>query len=542
MLKAKSEMVQELLYKLDSACEEYESQIKLLKEEIESLTIENNKLRELDNANSTDDILKSLFTYLLNNVPFTMLHTFLAVNIEDDTNNRLEIARKLMEQQQYEFVLNWCKHIISLQYSESVDVKKWSPVLIEVMNQIMDKDYEDIEERNNKYLSVLQFIHDLLFSEYHDVMFEYLEKFFNYFHELILDNNEPIIILKYIDCILDYNQKELFSKLMNDLVDEWPFLDANVSETEFTRLLFYAFLSDLDTELLDQAKEGTKFLRLNSPEMKLYNTFYKIINREIPLKIGLKTIEDLKSKQSIFDENHFNWILEKIHQLLTQMESNLMDIEKQREEALSQQNVKRTKHLYLITKTLMQKYQDPLDPLKKERVVLSLHKNKYDFMVRKEMFVDAMFSKNTGKYYVTDEMVSAIRKQAGSLWFDVRKSSSEKDFQENHPTLFKWPSTDISESKSPVGGTELRNNSDLKRLGYQITGLTRQERWGILSTKAVPQLGLKKVVHTIAFLVRGRKSMKNGLVRNRNSITEWEHDLAKIKQTYYKNEFGWPKT
>jgi hypothetical protein len=53
---------------------------------------------------------------------------------------------------------------------------------------------------------------------------------------------------------------------------------------------------------------------------------------------------------------------------------------------------------------------------------------------------------------------------------------------------------------------------------------------------------LKKVVYTIAFLVRGRKAMKNGLVRNRNAITEWESDLEKLKKFHYKNDFVWPST
>jgi hypothetical protein len=541
VLKAKSEMVQELLYKLDSTCVEYELQIQKLNEEIERITIENNKQIELAKANSTEPLLKSLFSYLLTNVPFTMVHMFLSNNKEDDTNNRLDLARKLMKQEEYDFILNWCKHIISLQYSESIDVKKWSPIIIEVMNQIMDKDYENIEERNEKYLSVLQFIHDLLYSEYHDVMFEYLERFFDYFHDLILDNNEPIIILKYIDCILDYNHKEIFSKLMNDLVVEWPFLDANVTEIEFTKILFYAFLNDLDIELVDQAKEGSKFLLSNSPEINLYNTLYSTMNREISHQIGKRKIEDLKSKQTIFEENHFKWILEKIYQALSKLETNLQDEEKKKE-VLAQQNLNRTKQLYYIPKTIIQKYPDIMDHLNKEKVVLSLHENKHDFMVRKEIVVDAMFSKNTSKYYVTEGMVKEIKKKASNLWFDIRESSSEKAFQENHPTLFKWPSTDISEGKSSSGETELRNNSDLKKIGYQITGMTRQKRWEILSTKAVPQLGLKKVVYTIAFLVRGRKSMKNGLVRNKNSITEWEHDLAKLKQTYYKKDFNWPQT
>jgi hypothetical protein len=542
MLKANNEIFNELLYKLNSTFVDYEMENQSLNEEIKRLKMENDEQQtKIKKANSLDPLLKSLFSYVLTNVPFTSFHMFLAENSEDNTINRVELAHKLIKLEEYDFVLNWCKYIISLQFSEVADVKRWSPIIIEVLNKIMDREYEEIGERNEKYLSVLQFIHDVLYSEYHDVMFEYLEKFFDFFHDLIIDNNEPAVILKYIDCILDYNHKEIFSKLMNNLVDDWPFLDSNVSESEFTRFLFYAFLNELDTKLVDKAKIANKFLLTNSPEINLYTTFYSTINEEIPYPIGKIKIEELKSKQTIFDENHFKWILEKIYQRLTKFESKPLD-KVRKNEVLKQQDVYRIKQVYYIPNIIAKKHSDLLNHLNKESVVLELYKNKFDFLVRKEIVVNTLFSKNTGKHYVTERMVKEINKKTGNLWFDVRESSSERVFQENHSTLFNWPLTDTSVAKSSLGETELRNNSDLKKLGYQITGLTRQKRWEILTTKAIPVLGLKKIVYTISFLVRGRKSMKNGLIRNKNSITEWEHDLSKLKQNYYKKDFQWPQT
>ncbi|WP_223702722.1 hypothetical protein [Sutcliffiella deserti] len=542
MLKANNKMVQELLYKLDNAYVDYELEIQKLNEEIERLVMANNKQQmELEKTNLMDSTLQSLFSYMLKNTSFKAIQLFLAENNEDNITNRLELAHKLLKQGEYDFVLNWSKHIISLQFSDTIDVKKWTPIIIEVLNQIMDKEYGVIEERNKKYLSVLQFIHDLIYSEYHDVIFDYLERFYDYFHDLIMDNNEPIIILKYIDCILDYNHKEIFSKIMNNLVDDWLFLDANVSETEFTRILFYSYLNELDIELVNKAKIGREFLLLHSPEINLYNTLYSIINKETPYQIGRDRIEDLKLKQTIFNENHFKWISEKIYQQLSKLQTNFLDEVKQEVVILEQQSLKRTNQLYYIPNTIMKVYTDLINYLIKENVILNLYKNKQDFIVRKEIVVDSLFSQNTGKHYITEDMVKEINKST-NLWFDVREPISESVFQENNLALFKWPSTEISEATSPLSEKELRNNSDLKKIGYQITGLTRQKRWEILSKKAVPQLGLKKVVYTIAFLVRGRKSMKNGLIRNRNSITEWEHDLIKLKQSFYNKDFNWPKT
>lgn len=108
---------------------------------------------------------------------------------------------------------------------------------------------------------------------------------------------------------------------------------------------------------------------------------------------------------------------------------------------------------------------------------------------------------------------------------------------------FLWPSTEIDEERKKETDTEigLKQQSDLRSFGYQITGLNRMERWDILE-QAVPTLGLYKVAYTIANHVRLRKGQKNGLKTFRRSITEWEYDLDKLKKIYYKKDFRWPET
>ena len=88
---------------------------------------------------------------------------------------------------------------------------------------------------------------------------------------------------------------------------------------------------------------------------------------------------------------------------------------------------------------------------------------------------------------------------------------------------------------------QLNEESELKRIGYQITGLTKEKRWTMLE-KTVKQLGLKKVAYTIAQNVKLRKGQKNGETKFKYSISEWEYDLAKLKKHYYKNQFTWPST
>lgn len=85
----------------------------------------------------------------------------------------------------------------------------------------------------------------------------------------------------------------------------------------------------------------------------------------------------------------------------------------------------------------------------------------------------------------------------------------------------------------------LNEKSELRVLGYQITGLSRPERWNILMS-AVPKLGLQRVVSIISYNIRLRKGQKNGEEKFEYAITEWNYDLEKLKNMYYNGGFNWP--
>jgi hypothetical protein len=112
--------------------------------------------------------------------------------------------------------------------------------------------------------------------------------------------------------------------------------------------------------------------------------------------------------------------------------------------------------------------------------------------------------------------------------------------------VFEWPSVDAPEGAGlNEREDEFANETDLHRLGYQITGMTRSRRWEVLSRTAVPRLGLQEVAETIAMLVRTRKAQAGGRDRYRNAIEEWEHDLSRLKEEYWTREayrFPWPST
>jgi hypothetical protein len=109
---------------------------------------------------------------------------------------------------------------------------------------------------------------------------------------------------------------------------------------------------------------------------------------------------------------------------------------------------------------------------------------------------------------------------------------------------FRWPSTQAAES-SGLEPTDIDfgSETDLRRLGYQITGLTRAERRRRLQN-AVEKLSLSSVVGTIAYHIRMRKSQTGGSEKYRHAISEWESDLAHLKSIYGTSRSGyrWPST
>ncbi|WP_261303997.1 hypothetical protein [Paenibacillus andongensis] len=109
---------------------------------------------------------------------------------------------------------------------------------------------------------------------------------------------------------------------------------------------------------------------------------------------------------------------------------------------------------------------------------------------------------------------------------------------------FQWPSTYAVETLKPGNkdGNRFGLESPLHKLGYKITDSNRSKRWIILENEALPKLGLEKVANVIATNVKARKRQKGGANKYSHAIFEWEYDLKKLKDTYYRRDFQWPTT
>lgn len=112
-------------------------------------------------------------------------------------------------------------------------------------------------------------------------------------------------------------------------------------------------------------------------------------------------------------------------------------------------------------------------------------------------------------------------------------------------TTFSWPTTEASETRGERDSEhDLRDRSKLKELGYD-TNQSPATRWHILTTMAIPELGLPKVANLIAWFCRFRKQQRGGRQKYARAIAEWEHDLTRLKREvypHYKSQFNWPRS
>lgn len=93
--------------------------------------------------------------------------------------------------------------------------------------------------------------------------------------------------------------------------------------------------------------------------------------------------------------------------------------------------------------------------------------------------------------------------------------------------------------KTRSQGIELNDESNLRKMDYQITGLSSPKRWEVLE-KAVPKLGLRNVVNTIDGNIALRVKQIDGRRKYSYAIKAWNDDLQKLKDTDYKGDFRWP--
>jgi len=126
----------------------------------------------------------------------------------------------------------------------------------------------------------------------------------------------------------------------------------------------------------------------------------------------------------------------------------------------------------------------------------------YDTTTSKNFFTGNIDCKWQYRIYVNENCIKIAPREDLEINYD-------------NPTL----PLKIQESHSSSG---YRRETELHALGYRLTDTNHQERINILKNVAIPYLGIKKVITTIANLIYGRLK---AVEKNCNALYEWNGDL-----------------
>lgn len=455
---------------------------------------------------------------------------------------RIQQSLNLLETYFHEKRFDYLERILNDLHSDLHHFgKKDIERLLSFILQFFNMKYEDSIDLDYLYRVVMSVLQQM--PETHDVEM-FLHNNNEVISDRILDLNDPCLISELAVTHFRKNLPTILSTYLNKVIDQWDFLDANIDQRSFIRLFWITFNLGLDKPFINVLDESAAFLEGDLPEAKIFTVYQNPNLDPVSKKVE---IEGLKRKLRYFDKEESKLIFPSLDKRLVKMIMKA-NTNKLRNESSQETSVPSSvrKMMYVVKLP----NENPVFPgtkatLTHEWIQLAFFNDVFFNSPPKYVSVKVLSQNQTGKVYVTSSILQEIKSMIGRKKFiDVRSFEAKGNEAINNMSgNFHWPSTEII-GNGIIDSNEnslLNEVSDLKRIGYQITGLTREKRW-LLLEKAVKQLGLKKVAYTIAQNVKLRKGQKNGERKFSYAISEWEYDLSKLKKHFYKNEFTWPST
>jgi|GEM_PF-2887967 hypothetical protein len=420
-------------------------------------------------------------------------------------------------------------------------------LLVQFVKNILICKYDDLDKMDSYYRSALQAIVEINQPECREQIKTFLVDEFEKVSDFLLYSNHPEMIVDYMYALLQYDLDKELSTFNNQLlIKEWPFLDANVDKRRFYRFLWYGVLHGTDDQLVKESRESLIFLsNKRDPEIELYTLLHDLRDKNQPIaNEHIKRIDNLLSAATSFRPLEKEAIVSKLQQ---EVKAGLLM-------AVTTVN----------TVSTLRPIVDEIIQIKKATKIcptcnnVQLRTEEVDINVYKRDVIKGTLAHEVLRcpkcqivYMYGGEILKLMRKletgkfktRLDPIQYSISKKIVMKEISQpsSGGLSFSWPSTEARETASP-GNSEssFKEESNLHRLGYRITGVTRTQRWDILVRKVLPQLPLKEIVYTIANNVKIRKRQVGGMKKFAYAITEWEHDLKRLKQECYKSTFTWP--
>ncbi|BCG58104.1 hypothetical protein [Paenibacillus sp. URB8-2] len=462
---------------------------------------------------------------------------------------------ELLEHNKYSLAMLGLNHLLIIPNNEeSLEFVGFS--ISPILDLMFLINISDLDEMDRVLIDIMVWMKKASRSKLRDNVHEYLSDNHVKLNQLIADTNSPDLILAYLYALLAFDCYSTMRDMMEYLLDkEWPFLDAKLQEEQFAHFLWVTFYLSLDDVLLETSKLSGRFIeQAQLPEIILYKKYNAAkINREHDNQI-LEDIFALMSQSLIFEEQEKAKLWEEVIRFLqTRIEASpTLEL---------QTNIKKANHIWQIKNKTDHCPHCSQIKLVKEQVLVDGFK-KHSDQAQKQVVFELLICERCERVYTYDSLNKELNRALEPCRCKVKldpldyppkeaasklmKSISKKVvITPTVPTTngyFVWPSTEANESQGQSDREgNFREETDLHRLGYRITGLNRSQRWDVLMRKALPKLTLKEIVYTIARNVRLRKSQADGKTKFAYAIAEWEHDLKRLKQEYYKSNFTWPQ-
>ncbi len=390
----------------------------------------------------------------------------------------------------------------------------------------------------------------------------------------------PLLLEFYKTCImLDFDN--LFVESFKDMLVDWDVLFGEVlSEDYAIKMLWYGLLANkVDTIIsfsdrhsiledksiadIDSFHNAMNLLeRWNGKSTRIYQIINSLVTfnhvekekfRRFIYQKGLALIEKEALKERQEKEKQEKEKLAKEKQEKKKQEKAKEEKEKLAKEIVAKHSSTQIRKLGRVTKLSANELRSSkYAHLTEEVIDLVVYTNSYEKNLKGYLRFTVLSDNGTGVAYINDDHLTLIRSSSKNNYVEVLNDTSykvitkhsvdtnKKSTKETSSIVhFAWPSTEITGNYQPEEDGQMKRESDLKKMGYQITGISAEKRWTILQ-QAVPAIGLKSIAYTIAHNVKLRKGQKGGKKKFKYSISEWEKDLAKLKKTYYKNDFTWP--
>lgn len=311
-------------------------------------------------------------------------------------------------------------------------------------------------------------------------------------------------------------------KLFRDFLKDEVILN-NLSLSKKIQLLFIAYLYNLDREFLRVYGEG-----LDNRNNKAIELYYLI-----------KSEAEKVANNKEYDTCVGKFIIQNKDELI--LEKDILD-------AIVEKNYKYFNEVEVLYfgEDICSKHKQMLQGKK-------VFINSYNELNHEKVIpISARYCSECNKVFINNKKLEKINKAHGK--FKINTSNAEKEISSgnsknkreenknienlNSNLIIEFNRADFIKAEKSVdsikdssinhqdfNSNNLNDESKLRKLGYS-SSLTREERWGILTNRAIPVLGKKQIERHIEWLIkfnRNKSSMENAL-------HEWQYDLNKLRK------------